>query len=89
MKEQLWEQLKTNEYGVREKGKRIDKKEKKKKKKNKRTKKKRRYVITSIGECTEGIKAILKKEGFNKFRKGGGKLETKVKKEYKKETRDR
>ena len=75
-----WEQLKTNGYGVRKKGKIIDKEERGKEGENTE----RWYGITSIGQYTEGIKAILKKEEFTIFRKGGEKLEAKVKQEYKK-----
>ena len=39
------------------------------------------YRITSIGQQTESIKAILKREGFNIFRKGGEKLECAEKKQ--------
>ena len=74
-----WEQLKTNGYGVREKEKRINK-EKRGRKEERENKEKIWYGITSIGQNTEGIKGILKKEGFNIFRKGGEKLKTKVNK---------
>jgi hypothetical protein len=33
------------------------------------------YEITSMGQHTERVKAILRREGFNVFRKGGEKLE--------------
>ena len=36
--------------------------------------------ITSIGQHTEGIKAILKKEGINIFRKGQKRIRSKGKK---------
>ena len=43
------------------------------------------YGITSIGQQTESIKAILKREGFNIFRKDGEKMEWAVKnKDFKK-----
>ena len=38
------------------------------------------YEITSMGQHTERVKAILRREGFNVFRKGGEKLEWQVKK---------
>ena len=43
------------------------------------------YGITSIGQHTERIKAILKREGLNIYRKGGEKLEWKVKKKKRKQ----
>jgi len=84
LKGQLWQQLKTNGHGVREKEKRIDKEEKRRVKEERENKEKRWYGITCIGQYTEGIKAILKKEGFKIFRKSKGKLETKVKKRIQK-----
>ena len=41
--------------------------------------------ITSIGKHTERIKAILRREGLNIYRKGGEKLEWEVKKKKKTE----
>ena len=55
-------------------------KEKKKRRGRKREHLKKWYGITSIGQYTEGIKAKLKKEGFNIFRKVEENFETKVKK---------
>ena len=69
------------EYGKRKKKKEYTKKKKEEERKKERRKK---MVRTSIGQYTEGIKAILKKEEFTIFRKGGEKLEAKVKQEYKK-----
>ena len=47
------------------------------------------YGITSIDQHTERIKAILRREGLNIYRKGGEKLEWKVKKKrMEKKTRE-
>ena len=54
--------LKTNEYGVGEKGKRIDKKGKRRRGEEEgENREKRWYGITRIRQYTEEIKAILKK----------------------------
>ena len=39
------------------------------------------FYCLGIGQQTESIKAILKREGFNIFRKGGEKLEWAEKKQ--------
>ena len=50
------------------------------KSKKERKRSRRWYGITSMRQDTERIKAILKREGLNMFRKGGETLELQVKK---------
>ena len=79
LKDQLWEQFKTNGYGVRETGKRIDKNEKKKR--NRRENKEKNMVrYNKYRTIYRRNKGHIKKAGLNIFRKGGEKLETMVKK---------
>jgi hypothetical protein len=51
-----------------------------KKKEERKEKGKNWYGITSMGQHTERVKPILRREGFNVFRKEGEKIEWKVKK---------